>query len=160
MLVDIVSKNGNMLLNIPVRGDGTIDDKEIAILEGIAAWMDINKESIFDTRPWKIYGEGPVAETVNPINAQGFNEGKTKYSDKDIRFNQKGKILYATVMGVPSGVTIIKSLGTTKGNGKVKRIEMLGNKEKLTWKQNTDSLVIQKPGKIPNDLAVVFKIYL
>lgn len=160
MLVDIVSKNGNLLLNIPVRGDGTIDDKEIAILEGIAAWMDINKESIFDTRPWKTYGEGPVAETTNPINAQGFNEGKTKYSDKDIRFNQKGKILYATVMGTPSGDIIIKSMGKTKGNGKVKRIEMLGSKEKLSWKQNAESLVIQKPGKIPNDLAVVFKIYL
>lgn len=160
MLVDIVSKNGNLLLNIPVRGDGTIDDKEIAILEGIAAWMEINKESIFDTRPWKIYGEGPVAEIINPINAQGFNEGKTKYSDKDIRFNQKEKILYATVMGVPLDNITIKSLGKTSENGKVKRIEMLGSKEKLIWKQNADSLVIQKPGKIPNDLAVVFKIYL
>lgn len=160
MLVDIVSKNGNLLLNIPVRRDGTIDEKEIAILEGIAGWMDINKESIFDTRPWKIYGEGPVAETPNPVNAQGFNEGKTKYSDKDIRFNQKEKILYATVMGVPSGDIIIKSLGKGKGNGKVKRIEILGSKEKLTWKQNAGSLVIQKPGEIPNDLAVVFKIYL
>lgn len=160
MLVDIVSKNGNLLLNIPVRGDGTIDDKEVAILEGIAAWMDINKESIFDTRPWKIYGEGPVAEIANPVNAQGFNEGRTKYSDKDIRFNQKGTILYATVMGVPSGDISIRSLGSIKDNGKVKRIEILGSNEKLTWKQNDDSLIIQKPGKIPNDLAVVFKIYL
>jgi alpha-L-fucosidase len=160
MLVDIVSKNGNLLLNIPVRGNGTIDDKEIAILEGIAAWMDINKESIFDTRPWKIYGEGPVAETPNPVNAQGFNEGKTKYSNKDIRFNQKGKILYATVMGVPSEDITIKLLGKIKGNGKVNRIEMLGSKEKIRWKQNADALLIQKPGKIPNDLAVVFKIYL
>jgi alpha-L-fucosidase len=160
MLVDIVSKNGNLLLNIPVRGDGTIDDKEIAILEGIAAWMDVNKESIFDTRPWNTYGEGPIAETANPINAQGFNEGKTKYSNKDIRFNQKGKTLYATVMGVPSDDITIKSLGKTKGNDKVKRIEMLGSKENIKWKQNADSLVIQKPGKMPNDLAVVFKIYL
>ena len=63
-------------------------------------------------------------------------------------------------MAVPSGDITIKSLGQTKGNGKVKRIEILGSKEKLTWKQNADSLVIQKPGKIPNDLAVVFKIYL
>jgi alpha-L-fucosidase len=48
------------------------------VVEGVAAWMDINKESIFDTRPWKMYGEVPVAETTNPINAQGFNEGKNK----------------------------------------------------------------------------------
>jgi alpha-L-fucosidase len=160
MLIDIVSKNGNLLLNIPVRGDGTIDDKEVAILEGIAAWMDINKESIFDTRPWKIYGEGPVAETANPVNAQGFNEGKVKFSAKDIRYNQKGKVLYATVLGVPDGNVLLKVLSKTKGNGTVKRVEVLGSKEKISWKQDAGSLVIQKPKMIPNNIAVVFKIFL
>jgi alpha-L-fucosidase len=160
MLVDIVSKNGNLLLNIPVRADGTIDEKEVAILEGIAAWMDINKESIFDTRPWKVFGEGPVAEMANPVNAQGFNEGKTAYTDKDIRFNQKGNILYATVMGAPTGDIVIKSLGSIKGKGKVKRIEMLGSKEKQKWKMSAESLTIRKPNNIPNDIAVVFKITL
>jgi alpha-L-fucosidase len=157
-LVDIVSKNGNLLLNIPVRGDGTIDEREITVLEGIAAWMDINKESIFDTRPWKVFGEGPVADSANPINAQGFNEGKTKYTDKDIRFNQKGNILYATTMGVPAGDVSIKSLGKKKGNAKIKSIEILGSKEKLSWKQYPDFLVIKKPQTIPNDIAVVLKI--
>lgn len=159
-LVDIVSKNGNLLLNIPIRGDGTIDEKEIAILEGIAGWMNINKESIFDTRPWKMYGEGPVAETANPVNGPGFNEEKIKFSAKDIRYNQKGKVLYATVLGIPEGNVFLKSLGKTKGNGVVKRIEVLGSKEKISWKQNGDELSIQKPKLIPNDLAVVFKIYL
>ena len=91
MLIDIVSKNGNLLLNIPVRGDGSIDDKEIAILEGIAAWMDINKESIFDTRPWKIYGEGPIAEKANPINGPGFNEGKQTIVIKISGLTRKAK---------------------------------------------------------------------
>lgn len=159
-LVDIVSKNGNLLLNIPIRGDGTIDEKEIAILEGIAGWMNINKESIFDTRTWKMYGEGPVAETANPVNGPGFNEEKIKFSAKDIRYNQKGKVLYATVLGIPEGNVFLKSLGKTKGNGVVKRIEVLGSKEKISWKQNGDELSIQKPKLIPNDLAVVFKIYL
>jgi alpha-L-fucosidase len=159
-LVDIVSKNGNLLLNIPVRGDGTIDEKEVVILEGIAGWMDINKESIFDTRPWKIYGEGPVAEVVNPVNGPGFNEGKVEFSAKDLRYNQKGKVLYATLMGTPGGNVFLKSLGKTKSNGIVKRIEVLGSREKISWKQNADSLVIQKPKQIPNDIAVVFKIYL
>lgn len=103
MLIDIVSKNGNLLLNIPVRGDGTIDDKEIAVLEGIAGWMDVNKESIFNTRPWKIFGEGPIADSANPLDHAGFNEGKAKFSGEDIRFAQNNNIVYATVMGVPSG---------------------------------------------------------
>jgi alpha-L-fucosidase len=159
-LVDIVSKNGNLLLNIPIRGDGTIDEKEIAILEGIAGWMAINKESIFDTRPWKIYGEGPVAEAANPVNGPGFNEGKIKFSAKDIRYNQKGKVLYATVLGTPEGNVFLNSLGKTKGNGIVKGIEVLGSKEKISWKQNAALLSIQKPKLVPNDLAIVFKIYL
>jgi alpha-L-fucosidase len=157
MLVDIVSKNGNLLLNIPVRGDGTIDDKEVAILEGVAAWMEINKESIFDTRPWKIYGEGPAADSINPIKAQGFNEGNIKFSNKDIRFNQKGNILYATVMGIPTDKVTVKSLGK-KAVAKIKNIEMLGSKEKLSWKLDSGSLVIEKPKNIPNNIAVVFKI--
>ena len=158
MLVDIVSKNGNLLLNIPVRGDGTIDEKEIAILEDIARWMDVNKESIFDTRPWKVYGEGPVAELNNPVNAQGFNEGKVKYSDKDIRFNQKDKVVYATVMDVPATAITIKQLGKDKKNGSVKDITLLGSKEKIKWKQLADALVIEKPGFMPNNIALVFKI--
>ena len=92
MLIDIVSKNGNLLLSIPVKGDGTIDEKEIAVLEAIAGWMDINKESIFGTRPYKVFGEGPSAEASNPIKAQGFNENKIKFTSKDIRFNQKGML--------------------------------------------------------------------
>jgi alpha-L-fucosidase len=157
MLVDVVSKNGNLLLNIPVRGDGTIDEKEIAVVEGIAQWMDINKESIFDTRPWKIFGEGPTAESANPINAQGFNEGRMKYLAKDIRFNQKGKILYATVMGVPQEKISIKSLGKSQEQT-IKKIQLLGSNEKLVWKQENDKLIIEKPMNVPNEIALVFRI--
>jgi alpha-L-fucosidase len=155
-MVDIVSKNGNLLLNIPVRGDGTIDEKEVAILEGIAKWMDINKESIFGTRPWKVYGEGPTVDSVNVLNGPGFNEGKVKLSAKDIRFNQNGKVLYATIMGVPAEAIKIKSLA--KFGVKVTKIELLGSKEKLTWQQTADVLTIQKPKNIPNDIALVFKM--
>jgi alpha-L-fucosidase len=158
MLIDIVSKNGNLLLSIPVRGDGTIDDKEIAILEEIAAWMDINKESIFDTRPWKVFGEGPSAEALETKIVEGFSEGKNKFSSKDIRFNQKGNTIYATVLGVPTEDICLKSLGKTNKNAKIKNIEMLGSKEKLQWKQYSDLLVIQKPKTIPNNIAVVFKM--
>lgn len=156
MLVDIVSKNGNLLLNIPVRGDGTIDDKEVSILEGIAAWMNVNSESIFDTRPWYVYGEGPSTETSNPVNAQGFNEGKVKLTASDIRFTKKGDILYVTTMGIPADKISIKSLSKNKVN--IRHIEMLGSKEKLSWKQYSDKLVIEKPKSLSNDIAVVFKI--
>jgi alpha-L-fucosidase len=158
MLVDIVSKNGNMLLNIPVRGDGSIDEKEIKILEDITAWMDINKESIFDTRPWKIYGEGLAADAVNPLSGSGFNEGKVQLSEKDVRFNQKGNLLYATVLGVPSEDVRVKSLGKNNSALRIKKISVLGSKEAISWKHQADALIIEKPKAIPNDIAVVFKI--
>lgn len=158
MLIDIVSKNGNLLLNIPVRGDGTIDDKEIAILEDIATWMDINKESIFDTRPWNVFGEGPSAEKANPINGPGFNEGNIKYSNKDIRYTCKENIVYATVMGIPLDSICFHSLGASKTELKVNEIEILGSTEKISWKQASDALVIKRPETIPNNIAVVFKI--
>jgi len=159
MLIDVVSKNGNLLLNVPVRGDGTIDDKEIAVVEGIAAWMDINKESIFDTRPWNVFGEGPAADAANPIRAQGFNEGRVKFTAKDIRFNQNGKILYVTVMGTPTESITIRNLGTSVSSANISKIEMLGSKEKIKWTQQADLLKIEKPTVIPNPIAVVFKVY-
>lgn len=158
MLVDVVSKNGNLLLNIPVKGDGSIDDKEIAVLEGIASWMDINKESILATRPWKVFGEGPSANAANPISAQGFNEGRMKFTSADIRFNQKGKLLYVTVMGVPSHDISIKNLGTLKSQNKIRKVELLGSKERISWNQDANELKIKRPKSIPNDIALVFKL--
>lgn len=158
MLVDIVSKNGNLLLNIPVRGDGSIDEKEVAILEDIAAWMDVNKESIYDTRPWKVYGEGPTVEFVNPLNSAGFNEGKIGFTGKDFRFNQKGNILYVTIMGVPTEDINIKMLGSKNEKAKINKIEVLGSKEKISWTQYEDRLEINKLKTIPNEIAVVLKI--
>ena len=157
-LIDIVSKNGNLLLNIPVRGDGTIDDKEVVILEGIAQWMKINKESIFDTRPWKVFGEGPAVDAINPMKEQGFNEGKVILTAKDIRYNQKKNVLYASLLGAPTDDICMKLLGKKNLKEKIKSIRLLGSREKLVWKQNSDSLVIQKPKYIPNDISVVFVI--
>jgi len=156
-LIDVVSKNGNLLLNIPIRGDGSIDEKEIAILQGIADWMDINGESIFGTRPWTKFGEGPSVEASNPIKDQGFNEGKIIFSAQDIRFNQKANLVYATVMGVPDGNISIKSLNNRY---KIEKIELLGSDEKIEWQQTDDQLLIEKPVSIPNSIALVFKVFL
>lgn len=163
MLVDIISKNGNLLLSVPMRGDGTIDDKELAILENIGKWMQINEEAIFCTRPWKIFGEGPVAEISNPLQAQGFNEGKHQpYTSEDIRFVTKGDILYAHVLAWPEdGKIIIKSLsdGNRLYPQTIKNIEMIGNKGEIKYSRTKKGLVIELPPvNKTNDISFVLKI--
>jgi alpha-L-fucosidase len=152
-LVDIVSKNGNLLLNIPVRGDGTIDEKERAIVAEIAGWMKVNSESIYDTRPWKIFGEGPAQEGQAALTAQGFNEGKGKdFSDKDVRFAVKGTILFATVMGWPAErKVIIKSLaaGSQYYPGEISRAELVSTGQSLSFRRTAEGLEIEFPENRP-----------
>jgi alpha-L-fucosidase len=158
-LIDIVSKNGNLLLNVPLRGDGSMDEKERVVVEGIAAWMQVNSECIYDTRPWQVAGEGPAMEAVAPLQAQGFNEGKGKpLSEKDFRFTVKGQTLYAAMMGWPAdGVARIESLGDAKGK-KVQQVSLLGYKGNLQWQQQQDVLTVQLPEKAPCEHAFVFRI--
>ncbi|WP_439697874.1 alpha-L-fucosidase [Mucilaginibacter sp. AW1-7] len=158
-LVDIVSKNGNLLLNIPVRGDGTIDSEERAVVENIGAWMQVNGEAIYGTRPWKVFGEGPAIESAAPINAQGFNEGKGKpFVAEDIRFTVKGKSLYATMFGWPTGnEALIKKLATGIEAGKVSRVSLLGN-DTLSFEQTSAGLKVKLPGQAPGKDAFVLKI--
>ncbi len=159
MLVDIVSKNGNMLLSVPVRGDGTIDEKEIAILNDIKAWMDVNSRSIYGTRPWKTFGEGPLAEASNPIHAQGFNE-RNDYSEADVRFVTLGDTLFATTLRYPSSENYtIKSLGKSSEyyNGEVKSVNLLGYGD-VKFKNTDGGLVIDLPAEKVNDIAAVFEI--
>lgn len=159
MLVDIISKNGNLLLSVPLRGDGSPDEKELAILNDIAAWMKINSESIYGTRVWKTFGEGPTAENVRPVKAQGFNEG-SNYSSEDIRFVQKNGAIYATVFGWPKEKSItIKSLSPAKGyyNGQIKSVKLLGS-GKVNFSCDTNGLNVTLPEKHPNEIAFVLKI--
>ena len=159
MLVDIVSKNGNLLLSVPVRSDGTIDDKEEAILAGIKAWMDINSTSIYGTRPWKTYGEGPLADASNPLSAQGFNEGNN-YSSKDVRYAQKDGVLFATVMRWPASKKFtFKSLGKSSEyySGKVASIQLLGYGD-VSFTESVEGVTVTLPDTKPNDIAPVFQI--
>ncbi len=159
-LVDVVSKNGNLLLNIPVRGDGTIDSEERAVVEKIGAWMQVNNEAIYGTRPWRVFGVGPAIESTAPISAQGFNEGTGKpFGAEDFRFTTNGKTLYVTTLGVPTEDILIMSLGKNADDGEIKKIEILGSKEVVTWEQNADAMMIKKPQTIPNHIAVVFKVH-
>jgi alpha-L-fucosidase len=160
-LVDIVSKNGNLLLSIPVRGDGTIDADEVAVVEGIARWMDVNRECIFGTRPWKVFGEGPALENTAPLQAQGFNEGKGKpFTAEDVRFTAKGDVIYAIVFGWPTKPLQIKSLGTAAKllDKPIGKIQLLGSQEAIRWSQKEESLTIESPQNQLQSEAVVFKI--
>ncbi|MBE2214395.1 MAG: alpha-L-fucosidase [Opitutaceae bacterium] len=160
-LVDVVSKNGNLLLSVPLRGDGTIDEEEFAIVQGIGDWMQINQEAIHGTRPWTVLGEGPQMASAQPLSAQGFNEGKGKpFTAEDVRFTTKGDVLYAIVMGTPTSPVSIHSLGKKAGlrQAPIGAITLLGSDEKVTWSVTDDALVIQAPKHVANGTAVVFKI--
>lgn len=161
-LVDIVSKNGNLLLNVPVRGDGSIDDKELKIVKDITAWMDINSDCIYDTRPWYIYGEGPKIDTINPMEDQGFNEGKGEpYTSKDIRFTKKGRTVYAIVMELPktNNDVLITSLGTKSPyySKTMTDVKLLGSSQ-ISFKFDSKGLRVTLPSNSNIIAPFVLKI--
>ena len=155
MLIDVVSKNGNLLLSIPVRGNGTIDDKERQVLADIKAWMDVNGESIYGTRMWRTFGEGPLAEAANPMNAQGFNEGQA-YSSKDVRYVTKKGAVYATIMAWPeAGDFTFKAFPTE--SSKVTKVNLLGYGN-VKFTQSANGLTVTIPATQCNAIAPVFRI--
>jgi alpha-L-fucosidase len=164
MLVDIVSRNGNLLLNFPLPSNGMLDSRELAILDEITKWMAVNSEAIYSTRPWNTFGESPSVAlstaqggTSEHHQAGAFNERNRKpLSGADIRFTKKGNVLYAFCMGWPTKEARISSLGNA---AKVQNVEMLGFKGKLTWRQDASGLTVQMPPAKPCDHAVVLKIH-
>ena len=152
-LIDIVSKNGNLLLNIGPRADGTITDEETQTLLGTGKWLDVNGEAIYGTRPWKIFGEGPTESASG-----SFADQKKPFTAQDIRFTTKGDALYAIALGLPAANTSIKLLGTKSGNGTVAGIGLVGNSDKVSWLQTADALIIRPSKNYPSENAVVYKI--
>lgn len=161
LLVDIVSKNGNLLLSVPLRSDGTFDEKEEKVLNEFGAWMNINKEAIYDTHPWKIFGEGPIADSDIKINAQGFNEGAyTNATADEKRFTQTDKALYVTMLAWPkeSKVSIKSlSLGNELYPQKIKYVELLGY-GKIPFSRTSEGLFVTLPSKHLDNIAPVIKI--
>ena len=152
MLADIVSKNGNLLLNFPPRPDGTLDADELNILDELAAWMPINGEAIFGTRPWKIYGEG-----ARKIQGGMFNEGNLRYTARDIRFTTRGPTLYALVLDWPEkGRLVVRSLASSAG--RIEGVKLLGSTGKLSWAQTGEGLVVTLPENKPCQHVFVLKI--
>jgi alpha-L-fucosidase len=155
MLIDIVSKNGNLMLSIPVRGEGTIDEDEVSILTSLAQWMGRNSEGIYGTRPWKIYGEGP---TQPPARGQTTQN----YTSRDIRFTTKGDTLYAFILEWPeSRAAAIKSLAGNSpqvAGRKIADVSLLGYDGKLEWSQTADGLTVKLPEKAPSESVVALRI--
>ncbi|MFD2144002.1 alpha-L-fucosidase C-terminal domain-containing protein [Mucilaginibacter antarcticus] len=121
--------------------------------------MKINSESIYSTRPWKTFGEGPAMESVAPLSAQGFNEGKGKpFTGEDIRFVTKGKTLYATLLGWPAGQTALIKTLRSNVSGKVERVKLLGNSDNLVFDQTATGLKVTLPEKETGKSAFVLKI--
>jgi len=156
MLVDIVSKNGNLMLNIPVRGDGSIDEDERKFISDFTSWMSVNSESIYGTRPFQVFGEGPQ----DVENSSNFNESKARpYDARDIRFATKGNVLYATALGWPeSGKLLIKTLGQVSYSKPIQSVGLLGVNGPLQFTRDQNGLTISLPSEKPNDYAYCFKI--
>lgn len=155
MLVDIVSKNGNLLLNIPLPATGVPDAEEMKILEGITAWTSVNGEAIYATRPWKVYGEGPSTKVVIKTDPTKFDPNEGKKPDlavSDVRFTTKGDTLYALVMGWPEdGVVKIASLALDGPQQPMKAVDvrMLGQEEPLKFVHDSSGLRVTLKGAKP-----------
>lgn len=153
MLVDIVSKNGNLLLNVVQKPDGSLDEEVEQMLNELADWIAINGEGIYETRPWLVYGEGRTRARGGSFR-EDFN-----YTSSDIRFTTKGKTLYAFALGIPTdGKVLIKSLAKSNDVNKISKVSLLGYKGKISWTQTEDGLEINTPQTLPCKYAICFKI--
>ena len=150
-LVDIVSKNGNLLLNIGPRSDGTITEGQQEVLLQIGSWLAVNGEAIYSTRPWKIAGEGNQQGTAGAFT----DNEETQYTAQDIRFTTKGDVLYAISLEWPEKDVTIQSIGNEL---KVASVELLGSTEKPQWKQTNAGLQVKFPNEKPTYYAHTLKI--
>lgn len=157
MLVDIVSKNGNLLINVVQTPEGDLEPDMLTIIDEIGSWIAVNGEGIYGSRPWKVFGERP-AQAESVVKRKRFDEN-FKFSAKEIRFTSKGNTLFAFCLGEPTEDISIASLGkNSKLSSKaIASVKLLGSNEKLQWKQNDNALVLSKP--TTNNLAVKVTAY-
>ncbi len=160
MLVDIVSKNGNLQLSVPLPGHGAPDPDELKFLAELTVWMDLNGEGIFATRPWKVYGEGP-STLSQPAGRFGGAQDVRAYTAQDFRYVQKGATLYAFAMGWPAdGKLTLTSLaeGSPHAPGAIERVELLGLKDALKFTRDAAGLTLMLPREKIGDYAYGLKI--
>jgi alpha-L-fucosidase len=155
-LVDVVSKNGALLLNVGPRPDGTIPEPEEEILREIGRWLAVNGEAIFGTRPWKVYGEGPTE-----VIAGSFADTKRQpFTERDVRFTTRGDDLYAIVLGVPEREATIRSLGSNLRlyPERIGDVRLIGIDEPVSWSRDEDALRVKLPSTKPSAHAIALKI--
>lgn len=156
VLIDIVSKNGVLLLNVSPKADGTIPKDQREVLLQIGDWLKKYGEAIYDTRPWQTYGEGPTMEPEGDFkNHSKFQ--KIKYTSKDIRFTTKGDVLYAILLGRPEGNEVLLQSLAGK-NLQIRNITIPGSDEKIAWEITDAGLVLKLPESEMDDMAVVFRM--
>ena len=180
LLVDVVSRNGTLLLNFPLKSDGTLDSTEMGIISELTAWMAANSEGIYGSRPWKICGEGPsVAGTIRdtsvfkplpPIpddspgarRSSGARDNRNPLTAKDVRFTTKDGFLYAFLLGRPGASgALLESLSTRSpqlGGRKVAGVTLLGQGGELAWSQTEQGLAVKLPEQLPSEHAIALKI--
>jgi alpha-L-fucosidase len=154
-LIDIVSKNGNLLLNIGPRSDGTIPEEVQHVLLDVGAWLNVNGEAIYGTRPWRIFGEGPTK-----VAAGSFHDtDTTHYTAEDFRFTTKGDVLYAIGLAWPdNGESVIRSLVPTAGSNGVQTVALLGTEGTLKFEQHPDGLHVKLPAHSPAKYAYALRV--
>jgi len=157
MLADIVSKNGNLLLNFPQRPDGTLDDEAHSIARGIGDWMAVNNEAIYDTRPWAVFGEGPTK-----FGEGNFAEREARdFTAEDFRFTTKGDALYAIALAWPdSGRLRVTSLaeGSQNAPEQISKVELLGSPAPVQWQRDQEGLHVTLPEDKPCESAFTLKV--
>ena len=153
-LIDIVSKNGNMLLNIPIKADGTLDAEATTLLQDVGKWFAVNGEAIYGTRPWYMYGEGR--------NEIGHHDLESEMTAKDFRYTTKGDVLYAFVLDWPTfhrNPAVFPNI--VKMNTRISEVasvQLLGHDNELKWENHGDGLHVTFPEEKPCDYAYALKI--
>jgi len=150
-LADIVSKGGNLLINIGPKADGTITKVMQQCLQGVGSWLELNGEAIYGTTPWSVYGEGP---TENEMGSWGKQVGEYSFQTGDVRFTRKGNVLYVILLEWPGDEVTLKSLKGVQIN----RISMLGSQERIQWEQSSEGLVVSLPSDPVSSHANTLKL--
>ena len=154
-LVDNVSKNGLMLLNVGPMPNGTIPEPAKEILRGIGVWLDVNGDAIYGTSPWMVLGEGP---TQMALTGAFSERQEVAYTAEDVRFTVKGDVLYATLLGWPGERATVGCLGRMLYEQEMRSVHMLGVERELAWTLSPDGLTVTLPAERPCEHAYVLRI--